>query len=74
MLDSLFDRSEPIPKDFSNENEEQYFHLLKSLNIGKAITNMSEYLLEMEGIQGKSKVRDSGEITEFCRTLHFGSD
>ena len=34
-----------VPKDFE-EIEEEYFSLLKSKGLGKAITNLSEYILE----------------------------
>jgi hypothetical protein len=46
MLENLLSRDSVIPKDFSPENEEQYFTLLKGKDIGKSITNLSEYLLE----------------------------
>ena len=45
-----------IPKDFNSQTEEEYFELLKSPEIGKALTNLSEFLLETEGMTGKSKV------------------
>lgn len=56
MLDKLFDTQNVIPDDFNSENEGDYFGLLHSKEIGKVITNISEFLLETEGIQGKSKV------------------
>lgn len=46
-----------MPVDFNTETEEDYFNLLKSKQIGKALTNISEYLLETEGMQGQSKVK-----------------
>jgi hypothetical protein len=55
-LQDLFSIDQIIPKDFSGENEEEYFGLLKSKEIGKALTNLSEFLLETEGSSGKSKV------------------
>ena len=57
MLENLFtkDPSQVIPKDFHTETEEEYFDLLKSPDIGKALSNLSEFLLETEGMQGKSK-------------------
>ncbi len=59
MLENLFskDPQHVVPKDFGPETEEDYFHLLNSPEIGKALTNISEFLLETEGLQGKSKVR-----------------
>ena len=52
MLDKFFSKDQIIPSDFNDETEEFYFTLLKSKQIGKAITNLSEYLLEKEGSQG----------------------
>lgn len=52
MLDQLFSKDSVIPKDFNNENENQYFSLLKGSNLGKALSNLSEYLLETEGLKG----------------------
>lgn len=59
MLENLFtnDPAYVIPKDFTNETEEDYFDLLKSPELGKAMSNISEFLLETEGMQGKSKVK-----------------
>ena len=61
MLENLFtkDPEQVIPKDFNSTTEEEYFELLKSQEIGKALTNLSEFLLETEGMSGKSKVRAS---------------
>jgi hypothetical protein len=58
MLENLFtkDPAQVIPKDFHTETEEEYFDLLKSPEIGKALSNLSEFLLETEGMQGNSKV------------------
>jgi hypothetical protein len=58
MLENLFtkDPEQVIPKDFNSTTEEEYFELLKSQDIGKALTNLSEFLLETEGMSGKSKV------------------
>jgi len=58
MLENLFtkDPEQVIPKDFNTTTEEEYFELLKSQEIGKALTNLSEFLLETEGMSGKSKV------------------
>jgi len=58
MIENLFtkDPANIIPKDFNTETEEDYFDLLKSPELGKAISNLSEFLLEIEGLQGKSKV------------------
>ena len=58
MLENMFtkDPAYVIPKDFNNDTEEEYFELLKSPDIGKALSNLSEFLLETEGLQGKSKV------------------
>jgi hypothetical protein len=58
MIENLFtkDPANIIPKDFNTETEEDYFDLLKSPELGKAISNISEFLLETEGLQGKSKV------------------
>ena len=50
MFEILFSKEDIIPKDFSPENEEEYFKLLKGQELGKAITNLSEYLLETDGI------------------------
>lgn len=72
MLENLFNKEESIPKDFSTDNEEEYFQLLKSPDVGKAITNMAEYLLETEGVYGKSKVFIAN--LSYFRTQHFGSD
>jgi hypothetical protein len=52
MLDNLFSKEHVIPKDFTPENEEEYFTLLKSKDIGRALTNLAEYLLETEGLKG----------------------
>ena len=65
MLENLFSRDDIIPKDFSPENEEEYFKLLQAKEIGKVITNISEYLLETEGMQGKSKVRLHIDLKQF---------
>ena len=46
-----------MPKDFNTETEAEYFDLLKSDEVGKALSNLSEFLLETEGMHGKSKVR-----------------
>ena len=58
MIENLFtkDPEQVIPKDFNSTTEEEYFELLKSQEIGKALTNLSEFLLETEGMSGKSKV------------------
>jgi len=58
MLENLFtkDPEHIIPKDFNNQTEEEYFELLKSPELGKGLTNISEFLLETEGVTGKSKV------------------
>ncbi len=58
MLENLFtkDPEQVIPKDFNSTTEEEYFELLKSQEIGKALINLSEFLLETEGMSGKSKV------------------
>ena len=56
MLDKLFSKDAVIPNDFSADTEEQYFSLLKSPEIGKTLTNLSEYLLETEGLKGQAKV------------------
>lgn len=58
MLENLFtkDPEHVIPKDFNSTTEEEYFELLKGEEIGKALTNLSEFLLETEGMTGKSKV------------------
>lgn len=58
MLENMFtkDPLQVIPKDFNSQTEEEYFELLKSPEIGKALTNLSEFLLETEGMTGKSKV------------------
>ena len=52
MLDKFFAKDQIIPSDYNEETEEFYFSLLKSKNIGKPITNLSEYLLEKEGSKG----------------------
>ncbi len=52
LLDKFFAKDQIIPSDFNEETEEFYFSLLKSKNIGKPITNLSEYLLEKEGSKG----------------------
>jgi hypothetical protein len=59
MLENLFtkDPAQIMPKDFNTETEEEYFDLLKSDEIGKALSNLSEFLLETEWMHGKSKVR-----------------
>ena len=74
MLENLFtkDPAQIIPKDFNSETEEEYFELLKSPEVGKALSNLSEFLLETEGLQGKSKVRFYNII--FDRILHSGSE
>ncbi len=56
MMEKLFSKEHVIPTDFSQENEELYFSLLKAQNLGKGISNLSEYLLETEGMAGQSKV------------------
>jgi hypothetical protein len=58
MLENLFtkDPEHVIPKDFTSETEEEYFELLKSPDLGRALSNISEFLLETEGRLGKSKV------------------
>ncbi len=58
MLENLFTKDPQyiIPKDFCNDTEEEYFDLLKSPEVGKALSNISEFLLETEGLTGKSKV------------------
>ena len=73
MLQNLFskDPAQVIPKDFSAETEEDYFDLLKSPEIGKALSNISEFLLETEGLQGKSKVY-SQNFANFYRTQPSG--
>jgi len=52
QLENLYSHQNIIPEDFSAETEEEYFSLLKSNEVGKAITNVAEYLLETEGILG----------------------
>ncbi len=49
-FESLLSRDSVIPKDYSADNEELYFRLLQSKNIGKVLTNIAEYLLESEGL------------------------
>jgi len=46
LMENLFSKDDVIPKDFSSENEEEYFRLLNNKESGKAITNISEFLLE----------------------------
>ena len=45
MLEALTDASELVPKDYL-EMEQQYFSLLQSKKLGKAMSNLSEYLIE----------------------------
>ena len=45
MLDKLTDPNMLVPDDFE-ESQDEYFSLLKSKNLGKAVTNLSEYILE----------------------------
>ena len=45
MLDKLTDPNMLVPDDFE-EAQDEYFSLLKSKNLGKAVTNLSEYILE----------------------------
>jgi hypothetical protein len=52
MLENMFAKDSIIPKDFSNDTEEKYFQLLKAKDLGKVLTNISEYLLETEGVKG----------------------
>jgi len=61
-LDQLFSKESIIPNDFTQETEEEYFTLLKSLDIGKALTNLSEYLLETEGLKGQAKVSPNSPV------------
>ena len=56
MLEELFNRDDIIPKSFSGENADDFFALLKSPDQGKILSNISEYLLETEGVKGQSKV------------------
>lgn len=53
MLENLWSKTDIIPKDFKEDTEEEYFSLLKSQDLGKLLTNMSEYLLETEMSTGK---------------------
>lgn len=46
MLENLVDSQKLIPKDLSMENEDAYFKLFKSKDLGKLISNIGEYLLE----------------------------
>lgn len=52
MMENLISKDHIIPKDFGSENEELYFDLLKSKDLGKVLSNISEYLLETEGYKG----------------------
>ena len=63
-----------IPKDFNSTTEEEYFDLLKSQEVGKALTNLSEFLLETEGMTGKSKVIIRNDSTYSYRILLSGLD
>ena len=56
MAENIYSNDDVIPKDFSPDNEEQYFGILKSPHLGKALTNISEFLLETEGMKGQAKV------------------
>lgn len=56
-LENLVAHDQMMPSDFNTQTEEKYFSLLQSKNLGKVLTNISEYLLELEGMDGKSKVR-----------------
>lgn len=56
MLEEIFSKDDVIPKNFNHTNEESYFTLLKSPDQGKVLSNISEYLLETEGVKGQSKV------------------
>eukprot|EP00347_Sterkiella_histriomuscorum_P014449 403360823 len=55
LLQSLVSKDHTIPKDYSFDNEELYFTLLKSKEEGKALSNISEYLLETESFKGDSR-------------------
>jgi hypothetical protein len=52
LCESLFSKESVIPKDFGPETEEMYFTLIKSPEVGRALTNLAEFLLETEGLKG----------------------
>ena len=76
MMENLFtkDPEHVIPKDFNSTTEEEYFDLLKSQEVGKALTNLSEFLLETEGMTGKSKVIIRNHCNYSYRILLSGLD
>lgn len=56
----------------SQELQEHLYTILSSPNLGKAITNLSEYLLMTQAMKGQIKVSlANSHIT--CRQLHSGS-
>jgi len=73
-------------ENLTEEEENDYFALLNGDNVGKAITNMAEYLLMTQAMKGEIKVSFISLtrlmmllalITNFCfyeRMLPFGSD
>ncbi len=52
MAENIYSKDQVIPNDFSPETEEAYFSLLKSPELGKALSNISEFMLETEGVKG----------------------
>ncbi|CDW84277.1 UNKNOWN [Stylonychia lemnae] len=55
LMENLIDKDHAVPKDLSSDNQELYFSLLKSKDVGKVISNISEYLLDQEGSKGEQK-------------------
>ena len=53
----MLDRSTIMPDDFSSKTEADYFSTLQSNEVGRVLTNLSEFLLETKGMQGSSKVK-----------------
>ena len=52
MAENIYSKDQVIPNDFSPETEEAYFSLLKSPELGKTLSNISEFMLETEGVKG----------------------
>ena len=75
-MENLFnkDPEHVIPKDFNSSSEEEYFELLKSQEVGKGLTNLSEFLLETDGMTGKSKVIIYKWLNDKFRILPSGSE
>lgn len=70
LFDELLalDLEEEGIENLTSEQEADYFSLLQGENVGKAVTNLAEYLLMTQAMKGEIKVSKS---LHFSRSLHL---